>query len=95
MNFDEDMKVGLSNRFLKPRIFSKQRGELTKKSTLKLLESPQQKQELDSPMVRQVNHLLMMSTNACKEKEKRANMSPDRKKSVAFNSDLGEIFEAK
>ena len=94
MNFDEDMRVGLSNRFLKPRIFSKKRAaELTKKSTLKLLESPLHKQEPDSPMTRQVNHLLMMSTNACKEKEKRANMSPDRRQ--AFNSDLGEIFDAK
>ena len=47
-------------------------------------------QSVDS---KQVSHLLMMSTNAVKERDKREN--PCRKKSMGINSDLGEIFEAR
>ena len=43
----------------------------------------------------QVSHLIMMSTNAVKEKTKRENSPIERKKVQPINSDLGEIITAR
>ena len=75
---------------------------MNRRSTLELLEGAKQNNEdsneekadqsLES---RKVTDLIMLPATRIKERDKRENTYGDKKKSMAINSDLGEIFEAK